>query len=63
MSEPHSSPFGAAHVLPLDNDSGFNRSISISSTRINANLIQVRGELIDTRQDFEDPKKTILQMS
>ena len=60
MSEPHSSPFGAAHVLPLDNDSGFNRSISISSTRINANLIQVRGELIDTRQDFEDPKKTIL---
>jgi len=51
---------GAPSVLPLDNDSGFDRSIKISSTRIDTEFIQVRGELLDTRQDFENEEESIL---
>lgn len=62
MSDSDSPSTGAPGVLPLKGEgmSGFDRSISISSTRLDKDQIQVRGELIDTRQDYEDPEKTIL---
>jgi len=60
MNNPESLTTGAAHVLPLADDSGYDRTIKISSIRIDPDHIQVRGELIDTRQDFENPLETIL---
>ncbi len=47
-------------VLPLTEDQGFSRDISITSCRLNESHIQVRGQLTDTRRDFEDHQKQIV---
>jgi len=47
-------------ALPLDDTSGFDRSINITTCRPDKDHIQVRGELIDTRQDFVNPEQTRL---
>lgn len=39
--------------LPLDNDVGFNRSIDISSCRLDEQHIQIRGQLTDTHPHYE----------
>ena len=47
-------------VLPLGDEHGFSRDISITSCRLDQDHIQVRGQLTDTRSDFEDPDKTVV---
>ena len=46
-------------ILPLEQPSGFNRAIQISSCLLNENHIQVRGQLSDHRHDFESPEDAI----
>ena len=48
------------NTLPLQNDSGFSRDISIDSCAIDDEHYQVRGQLTDTRRDFENPDKLIV---
>lgn len=50
----------AKDVLPLKNPSGFNRDIKIESCAIDNNHYQVRGQLTDTRTDYQDPCKQII---
>ena len=47
-------------VLPLEKPTGFKRDINIDSCQLDDTHIQARGQLTDTRTDFEDPDKTII---
>lgn len=47
-------------VLPLQKPSGFKRDISVDSCRLDSDHIQIRGQLTDTRTDFENPEKLIV---
>lgn len=42
-----------ADVLPLAGESGFSRRILIDSCKLDAEFIQVRGELVDNRADYQ----------
>lgn len=47
----------ARDVLPLKNTNGFSRDIKIDSCPVDDNHYQVRGQLTDTRADYDDPNK------
>lgn len=47
----------AEDCLPLPNPVGFSRDIKIDSCSIDKDHYQVRGQLTDTRVDFDDPTK------
>jgi Protein of unknown function (DUF2889) len=46
-------------VLPLAGESGFSRRIFIDSCKIDAEHIQVRGELVDNRADYQNNDEEI----
>ena len=47
-------------ILPLDKEhSGYSRHISFSSCRLDADHLQVRGELVDSRADYNNPELTV----
>lgn len=46
-------------ALPLAGDSGFSRRIFIDSCKLDADHIQVRGELVDNRADYQDTAQEI----
>lgn len=50
----------AKDVLPLQESNGFTRDISIDSCALDSDHFQVRGQLTDTRSDYEDPCKDIV---
>ncbi len=50
----------ANHTLPLESDNGFTRDIKIDSCALDEEHFQVRGQLTDTRMDYEDPCKQIV---
>ncbi len=49
----------ASEVLPLGAEPGFRRDIKIESCRLDEEHIQVRGQLTDTRADYEDASKAL----
>ncbi|MCG8670270.1 MAG: DUF2889 domain-containing protein [Pseudomonadales bacterium] len=50
----------AKDILPLKNPAGFNRDINIESCAIDAEHFQIRGQLTDTRNDYQDPTKQFI---
>lgn len=50
----------AKHTLPLQCSKGFSRDISIDSCALDEHHFQVRGQLTDTRTDYEEPGKVIV---
>ncbi len=45
--------------LPLEGESGFNRQILIDSCKLDDEHIQIRGELVDRRADYQDSEHDI----
>lgn len=52
-----SSPY--QNALPLEAESGFHRRIFIDSCKPDAEHIQIRGELVDKRSDYDDSHQEI----
>ena len=50
----------AQHTLPLEQDSGFSREITIESCALDGEHYQVRGQLTDIRRDYENPDQFII---
>lgn len=50
----------ASQTLPLQSDQGFTRDITIDSCALDETHFQVRGQLTDTRRDYEDPTQQIM---
>lgn len=46
-------------ILPLDKPEGFDRKIQITSCLLDTEHLQIRGQLTDTRQNFEDAEEPI----
>lgn len=46
-------------ALPLQGESGFSRRIFIDSCRLDEELLQVRGELVDNRADYQHSEQEI----
>ncbi len=46
-------------ALPLQGESGFSRRIFVDSCRLDEEHLQVRGELVDNRADYQDMDKEI----
>ena len=50
----------ASDTLPLEDTSGFSRDIRIDSCAVDGEHYQIRGQLTDTRRDYENPDKLIV---
>lgn len=46
-------------VLPLERPAGFSRNIQITSCLLDAEHLQIRGQLSDQRHDFESPDQAV----
>jgi len=46
-------------LLPLARDLGYSRHVRIGSCRLDEAHVQIRGELVDDRADFQVPQRTV----